>query len=53
MTPYMMDIIAKCFHEWLVWHYTSSIIGSIMPAIVICVFLIIIYKLASKAIGKV
>lgn len=52
MTPYMIDTIAKCFHEWVVWHYTSSIIGSIMPVIPICIFLIIICKLASKAMNK-
>lgn len=52
MTPYMIDIIAKCFHEWVVWHYISSIIGPIMPAIVACIFIIIIYKLASKAMDK-
>ena len=52
MTPYMMDIIAKCFHEWVVWHYTSSIIDSTMLTIVICIFLTIIYKLISKAVDK-
>ena len=52
MTPYMIDIIAKCFHEWVVWHYTSSVIGPIMGAVVICIFLTIIYKLASKVIDK-
>ena len=52
MTPYMIDIIAKCFHEWLIWHYTSSVIGPIMQTIVICIFLAIIYKLASKAMDN-
>ena len=52
MTPYMIDMIVKCFHEWLMWHYTSSIIGSIMPATVVGIFFIIIYKLASKSMDK-
>ena len=52
MTPYMMDIIVKCFHEWLIWHYTSSIISSIMPAALMGTFLILIYKLASKTMDK-
>ena len=48
----MIDTIAKCFHEWVIWHYTSSIIGTIVPAIEICVFLVIIYNLARKAQDK-
>ena len=48
MTPYMIDIIAKCFHEWLMWHYMTTVFRDIGAMIIIAAIIYMVAQFLKK-----
>lgn len=48
MTQYMIDTIAKCFHEWLIWHYMTTISRDIATILIVSTLVYMVTQFVKK-----